>query len=648
MNQMPGGGVEKGEKVKKISIKILKLQNFKGCKDDFYAFSDRTVIHGANATGKTTIFDAFTWLFFDRDSLGRQKFNIRPMDVHGVDIVVEAVISVDEKTYTLRKVQSEVWRKKRGSAVAELQGNKNEYWIDGYPKTEKEYKDFICELVDDEKFKLLTNPNYFTGLKWQDQRKILVDMVGNFTDIELALADARFAPLVDELERASTDDIKKKYQRQLAEFKRKADELPVRIDEAHKSIVTVDVEALKKERDEIVKQLAENRQAQADLSKATDKSETLYKIAEAKQRMNELKHHWQTFLDNQRYEHRSAIHKIYDDINSLKSDMTIYERKIASSEPQMLLEQLKSLRDEWTKVNDMQFDENDLNCPYCGQELPESKRLAMIAEFEDNKKRKLANITARGNRLNSDYKQALEDVNDAREKYVNAKALLDVKQGDAKTLEASLQAIPATPNMNDVEEYAKLTSLVESLEAELAEQKAASNDDIIRGLRESETALDVRLSSINYQLGQARSNAIAYERIKGLETEQKDVAQKVVETEGKLFLLEEFVKEKMDAVSKAVNGKFDGVEWKLFDYQLNGGLKETCECTVNGVPYSSLNNGHRIIAGLKIIKTLQEFYGLYCPVFIDNAEAISEGNLPQMPCQTICMYVTDDERLVIE
>ena len=115
-----------------------------------------------------------------------------------------------------------------------------------------------------------------------------------------------------------------------------------------------------------------------------------------------------------------------------------------------------------------------------------------------------------------------------------------------------------------------------------------------------------------------------------------------------LYLLDEFIKYKLDKINDSINAMFDGISFKLFDIQLNGGVKEVCECTVNGVPYGSLNNGHRIIAGLQIIKALQKLYGAYLPIFIDNAESVNDFNLPDMDCQLIKLKVSDDKELKVE
>lgn len=159
--------------MKRIKLEKLVLQNFKGCTDRTVEFSDRTVISGANATGKTTILDAFMWLLFDKDGTGATKFQIRPLDAGGrqidnVEIMVEGTLTVDEKEIVLKKVQKQIWRKRRGTDVTELQGNENLFEINGYPKSEKDYKEYISDLLEEKMFKLITNPQAFTALPWKE------------------------------------------------------------------------------------------------------------------------------------------------------------------------------------------------------------------------------------------------------------------------------------------------------------------------------------------------------------------------------------------------------------------------------------------------------------------------------------------------
>lgn len=86
-----------------IKIKTLKLENFKGIKNLIIDFKDTTNIYGDNAVGKTTIFDAYSWLLWDKDSLNRKDFAIKPYDkngeeVHNLESIVEGGLSSGTQT----------------------------------------------------------------------------------------------------------------------------------------------------------------------------------------------------------------------------------------------------------------------------------------------------------------------------------------------------------------------------------------------------------------------------------------------------------------------------------------------------------------------------------------------------------------------
>jgi DNA repair protein SbcC/Rad50 len=235
--------------VKQIKLLSMHIQNFKGCKDRTIEFGEKCRISGANATGKTTIFDAFTWLLFGKDSLGSSDFEIRPLDIDGnminnIEISVEAKISVDGDEYDLKKVQKQNWVKKRGTDTREFQGNVNEFDINGYPKSQKEFKEFISGIVKEDVFNLITNPSAFNALHWEEQREILMKIVGCPSNVEIAKTfGEKYALLIPELKIASTDDILKKYKKARIELKKDEKEIPPRIDEASKSLVIADVGA---------------------------------------------------------------------------------------------------------------------------------------------------------------------------------------------------------------------------------------------------------------------------------------------------------------------------------------------------------------------------------------------------------------------
>jgi len=117
-----------------LKLLKLKLKNFKGIKNlDLKANGHDLNIYGDNATGKTTILDAFMWLLFDKDSQNRSDFAIKTLTkdgepIHHLDHEVEGTFEIDGETIEFKKVYREKWTKKRGSAVEEFSGHEVDHF----------------------------------------------------------------------------------------------------------------------------------------------------------------------------------------------------------------------------------------------------------------------------------------------------------------------------------------------------------------------------------------------------------------------------------------------------------------------------------------------------------------------------------------
>lgn len=683
-----------------MKIKLLKMhiQNFKGCKDREIDFGDRTNIKGANATGKTTVFDAFTWLLFGKDSLGSAKFDIRPLDADGnminnLEISVEASIRVDDEEYSLKKTQKQVWRKKRGTDTTEFQGNVNEFEINGYPKSEKEFKAFIAGIIDENIFNLVTNPNAFNALPWKDQREILMKFVGVMSDAEIALTYGdKYSLLIPELKIASTDDILKKYTKAKNALNKQMTEIPARIDELSKQIVSVDVGALEVQK--AAKQ-AELKRVEDSLSGGDSTRQKINdlngQIMDEKLKISGIQNDANAELDEKRRTARQSVNSADDkltktereilDAEYLKEDY-VKARDRAEADKTLYAEEWK----EWKKKTFPEFKpleeyteplpltDKDLTCPTCGQALPEDVRKQRIADhekrckkarddydarceahkskyekdkadFESHREKMLFEITEKGQKV-ADNVRAYQKQIDEQEKEISAlKLQLECEKADLSKAKKDLDAIPAYADISGEKNYIQIEGTIRGLENEIEELRKETPDNT--ELESKRDAIRDEISDIEAQI-KAADNTKVKERIAELEEEQKSIGQKIAEQEQMIDLTESFIREKMNMISEKINEKFKVVRFSLFDIQINGGLKETCECTVNGVPYSSLNNGHRIIAGLDIIRSLSELYGVSAPVFTDNSEAISTGNFPDMDTQIIHLIVTDDKELTVE
>lgn len=638
-----------------VSIKSVSLENFKGAKNVVCNFDGvNTVIKGANATGKTTIFDGVWWVLFNKDSFGNEKFSIRPLDkngqpIHNLEIKVTVVLVVNGREMELCKVQKEKWVKKRGSETTELQGNENVYTIDGYPKTERDYKLAVSDLISEDVFKMLTSSTYFTSLKWKEQRDILMRFVSEVNDYDLASQQEKFAPLLDELLKApSLDDIRAKIQKALSEWKREQSEIPVRIDEAEKTKVDVDVAELELGKKAVLELIKGNQEKQNDVAKQYSEHEKLsdgildlkFKLGDMERNANAKNNAKRMELNEEIMNLNSEADSVIRNISSKKMLLDALNKNIQNSQTKIAQQ-----REKWTEENNRVFDDSSLVCSYCKQEYPQHKKDELRAEFDAHKAARLKAITEQGNALKKQIdsdKAETERINKEIETDESKLAEIQQKIFDAEKILAEL---PSSIDISQTDEYKEMESQIAEKEAEM--QKLNSADAIRRELLEEASKLQGELSQFERQIAKAEQNVEIDERISQLQIKQREVAQKVADQEKMLYLLEEFVRFKMDKVSSEINSKFDGINFILFNSQINGGLKETCECMVDGVSYGTLNNGHRIIAGLQIIKALQKLYEVQMPVFVDNSEAINNFNLPQMDSQLILLKVTDDKVLKI-
>lgn len=667
--------------MKQIKLLSMHIQNFKGCKDRTIEFGEKTRISGANATGKTTIFDAFTWLLFGKDSLGSSDFDIRPLDIDGnminnIEISVEAKISVDGDEYDLKKVQKQNWVKKRGTDTREFQGNVNEFDINGYPKSQKEFKEFISGIVKEDVFNLITNPSAFNALHWEEQREILMKIVGCPSNVEIAKTfGEKYALLIPELKIASTDDILKKYKKARIELKKDEKEIPPRIDEASKSLVIADVGALEIEKSakEVALQKVEDELSGGN-GKLGEINSKRQEIMNLKFRISEIQNEENQKLFDKSKALRDDLVAKEDTLRSIKREIADTNSEIHSvhSKYEWSVKEVKRLQEEWKAEKAKTFPEmvpmepipeSASVCPACGQDLPEDviqknienyekkkqayedKYMNDLIQFKERKKNKISEIETAGTEAAANRDKYKSREEELRKSMVKLDSKLVEAQKNYDSAQEELDRYPKTADISEKAEYLATIEKISVLEKEIESMSSDTS-----GRTELEAKKAVLKDEITEIAGKilAADNTKTKKRIAELEAEQKEVGQKIANQEKMINLTDDFIRSKSAMVAADVNKKFNVVSFKLFEDQINGGLKETCECTVNGVPLSSLNNGHRIIAGLDIIQSLSNLYEVSCPVFIDNSEAVNEVNFPEMNAQMIHLAVTKDKELKIE
>lgn len=641
-------------------IKKIHLENFKGIKERDVVFDDITTIKGANKAGKTSIVDGFMWVLFGKNSQYVEKFDVRPLDEDGkqidyVDIVVSVLLDIDGKEVELKKTQKQNWVKKHGAENPTFQGNVNTYEIDGYPRSEKDYKAFINGIASEDIFKMITSPTYFPSLKWKEQRDILMRFASDISDVELAKQLGNFDALIPELEKApSTEDIAKKFTKAKKELNDKLAELPVRIDEISKTKVEDNSQELIAEREELngrlvmidhekLSQLKEQAmKIQFDISKRSQEIETenKYKTVALRDEILDLK---TKRNDNVAFNLKNdSIIKI-DEFSLANSKESLAKAK----------EQLAYYSNYTFDESKYVFDENSSVCSSCGQALPVSKVEKIKADLIEKRNKDKAylegQLEEKRNLIKADIEKIEKEIvnltkiiADCKFAKENIKTEYDTLSAEIDRLTAEMNNVPVARPEDD-EICIELNNALSNVNSQIADLENANNDAAVIN---SKIKFDIEM--LDEKLNRIKGNATVDARIEELKTEQAETSQKYADCERILYLLGEFTKEKLNKISQDVNSRFKMVNFKLFDVAINGGVSETCECTVNGVPYSSLNRSTQLVAGLDIINTLMDVYKVKCPIFLDNAECINSFNIPKMDTQFIGLYVSDDKELVIE
>jgi DNA repair exonuclease SbcCD ATPase subunit len=610
-----------------MNVKLMNahLVNFAGARDVEVLFDGKDFyINGRNGTGKTTIYNAIWWLFFGKNGNGEERFAIRPLDVegnpiHNIDISVTATVMVNSELVELKKTSREKWVKKRGTETAQFQGNEIIYEIDGYPRKESEYKKYISDIVSEEVFKMLTSPTYFASMPWKKQRDILMQFVSEKSDVDLAKEIGGYDPILDDLRTApSLDAIEKKYKAASKELTDKQKEIPVRIDELEGQIVDDNSEELLQRKKKLEGDLAaiDNARVEQGAVRFNAMNEVLARNSEINKEL--------VGIDDMIRKSFKAVSDAEAQLERLRG--LIESNKNTINEAKIAIESYKAAK----------FDEAvykaDTVCPCCGREYPAEKVSEIIKsqrdKFEKNKADSITIMTKK----------------------------IDDSEADIKSLEADIHDYEALVKTNTIK-GAELTEKANSLRSERdalacakipadAQEKIDELDAVITSYGPVE-AISGEIKVINDKLAVIGRNTDLRGRVEALRVELKNVAQKIADIERMLYLLGMFIQAKMELVSRTVNEHFEKVSFKLFEVQINGGIKETCEMTVNGVPYSDLNQSDRILAGLRVIKALQNLFGVAAFIFIDNAESINADRIPKMVNQTILMNVTEDRNLTM-
>lgn len=647
-----------------MKITHIFAQNF--CK--FYGkntldadFSMKTVLSGQNEVGKSTVKRIILDVLNCHDENDREITGIRPHDENGVEIddvdIVRAVtFEIDGKAKTLKKVTRQ-GRNKDG----EVCSGHTDYYVNDVTYKMVEYNEFINDNIADLKIlPFCLNAMTLLLKSPTNQRTALSTFFGTHKNPEICDMFPQFAELKPMFDDGDVDQLKKVCRGKLngtggrngsKGLVKERDEISTRIDTIHSTNEYTDLAELELQKKtyepklkEIEDKLSDYNKILEDRQKSTEDIMSLkFELSDMERKANADNQKKRMELQAQLDDFDASIRKTESMIRAEKTSIESTERKIG-----FCAENLEKVRADWKKAKELAFDESSINCPMCGQKLPEDKIENMRAEFEERKAKELKALEDKGNALSSTSKELKQAIEDKKKEIVDLEAELKelTIKHDAVTKE--LGDLPTDIDMTDNSEYQALKAKIEEKEKALADENDTS--ELIRKLKNERNELLRQVSSVDtkIELGVANNKRID-DSIADLEYKRKDLNQEIADWERKLDLLKEFTRKKNELLQADVNKYLDFATAKLFRPLLNGDTEECCDFVYNGEAYArNLNHGARILTEVDICRAFQKVANVNFPIIIDDTENVDDWRIPQIDNQLILLKHTQDKELVIE
>lgn len=681
--------------MKEVKVSFISLLNIKGIKEQLVKFGGKlTTISGKNASGKTTIFDAFTWCLFGKDSSGRSDttnggFMIKTVGADGEPIphlehTVTVGLIVDGKEITFTRQLVEEWGTIRGQAEPRFKGNTTHYYVDGVEvnasKGDGNFEAAVAEVMPEALFRQITNPAYFPNLPWKEQRELLLTISGNVTLEDVADGNETYMAVINEVNGKDIEDYKKTLASRRKDIEAEMKLIPARISGIQMATPQADdYQAIEAEMKQHQDSLAAIDAEMLDIAAAQRKK---YEAAQGQQQqifqmqqrqaelVNAAKEKASSELYQANAKRREALARIdvlrRQDID-LVSRISADKQRAAANRKHYedLLEKQQADRTalllKWQTRNAETYNEPEtvdcFKCPLCNEiecrneyllqhdsETRAKAREAWYAKQEAD----LEAITSEGQHLNAQIEETTKQINAAKleeeavadraakEQAVISDELKQLHNFVQQTPEQTAQAVVPT----DIPEWVELQASIAKLQAEMEtanEQPAAQVDTT--EIQQRKATEQAAIDALKVRLATRQQIADSQTKIDKEQARLQELAEQKADLEGKEMAVEEIVHKQTEEIERRVNSLFQLVKFRMFEKQANGGERPTCIAMVNGVRYGDLNSAMKINAGLDIINTICAYNEVTAPIFIDNAEGVNQ--LQPTKSQVVRLVVTN-------
>ena len=663
----------------RMILKTIAMENFKKFgKEVVFTFDEGgNVVRGENGVGKSTIADAFFWLFDNRNYALKDNPPVRNNDTEDADIVRVAITAdIDGKPITIQKSQKmKVGTGYQGETTISLT---NSYEINSVEYSARDYVKKLNEYgLDMERFLQFSHPDMFvSGMndkKSRDgMRNTLFAMGSLYTDKKIAemCGDETkdVCELFDNYTYEEIEKMQKSTMRKISEnYGIRGEILDAEIRGMSESKTETDTSALENKKNELTGQIAElDRQI---ANSAVDLSGYQTELSKVNAEISNIEGEWKQEMHKTRMACQDQLSQTELNLRKVKSDKQNDEQIIKRNDAEMksLAEDIRKASAKMQSVKESSFDdskwvfdESTTICSLCGQKLPEdkidelktefaTKKEKAQADFKADKDRQIEKIQAEGKDATNRYKELESQNKELSEKIGTYDNQIAYYEGEIQGIHERMDDIPSVFDGTDNKEYQELLTRKDKIETDMIKVEAGKIDTTEIEVKRDK--LKAELEGILADLGKVQANMDIDKAIEEKVAKKREYEQMKANCEKILHQLSIISMKKNEMLEESVNSHFKIVKWQLFEQQKNGEYKDACIPTVDGFRFgTSTNTGREVLAKLDIVAGLQDYFDQHYPVFLDGAECLSEITMDRIDIDTqlIMLNVSEDAELRFE
>ena len=619
----------------KIVFSKIKIRNFKGILEKKLDFSTgKNILQGENGVGKTTVLDAITWCLFGKNFADEKLFKIKPIingeEKQNLTTSVELIVN----DITIERI----W-----------ENDKTTIKVDGTRFGNREFSDYLREklMITDEEFKALSNIEYIPKLHWKDLRSLIMGLVGEITNEEV-FEKHNFELIKDKIVSVGVEKTSDAITESKRNVNEKIKKILGNIDQKTKDIKELVVDEKEQNelvsRKEVIRSKIENynslHQQKSDYEKLVQSLEIELdnkKCLELeKNRLKESKIQQEKAYQNASVDveiaRKNDIKKLDNKIYLIKQDIELLEQ-----EKTTLIVRRSELKQKYDSENAREVHIENNRCSTCGQLLPKEKIEEALQKLK-NESIEIANQYARQAKEMKNRVEEIElEINKRNEEIQEIeKEIESTKVRVYDSYESDIQKNIKTLIQGIEFDIKKCDMQIDDCEQNIDSKKLeieANKEKATIVIPDNIETLQNELESITQKLAISDTLNIFRKQLEDLEKEHNSLLvekETLLDKEQQLIL---FNNTRASMLKEKVKHNFKLTDFITQEVTKDGKLVETFKIAIDGIEYSALNTGHKILVALDLIDNIQRMKDKRLPILIDGLGELTR--LPDLNTQII-------------